>query len=210
MARAPRRLAALALGVAGLACNTGKTVWQLGIPGVKSPFVVASVKARGEVLDVLLQGSGFSLRSFAPADDVCRQVLAPEQRVQWIASGSHGAFRRDDLTCPAAGIGSLEEWRARGPRPQTLRSDPVPRAQANYRVVYQDAEVTFLRGSFPLASRLGWAGSIDTIAVIPRTPVCEGPASRTTSSLEYFPKGARALALVGADGLCPLVGLIRP
>ena len=193
-----------------LACSIQKTKWQLGIPGVNTPFVVVSQKERGDFLEVVLQGGGFALESFAPNDETCRQVLQPEKQVEWIASGSSGAFRRDGVTCRSAGIGSLNEWRSRAPRPQTLRSEPVPRAQANYRVVYRDADVVFLRGSFPLANRLGWSGGNDTIAVVPNSGICQGPIERTTSSIQYYPTGRQVLALVAADGLCPIVGLIRP
>lgn len=205
-------LAALALPLAP-GCGTGgarKAIWQLGIPGVESPFVVTSTTRRGAYLDVTLAGGGYTLRSFAPASEACLAVLETEERVQWVASGSTGAFRRQGRECRAAGIGSLHEWRARGPRPQTLTETPVPREQASYRAVYRDEDVVMLRGRFPLARLLGWSELGDTIAVVPRTEACDGPASRSTSSMEYRPSGRPVLALVSEHGLFAIVGLLRP
>jgi hypothetical protein len=193
-----------------LHCNAQKNLWQLGLPGVNTPFVVVEVTERGGFLDATLRGGGFSLVSYTPANEVCVQVLRKEARVEWLSEGQTGAFRRDGETCHAAGIGSLQEWRNRGPRPQTLRSDPVPRAQANYRLVHQDEEFALLRGSFPLASMIRWVGGNDSIAVVPNTENCQGAIGRTTSSMQFYPSGRNVLVLVGSRGLCPIVGLIRP
>lgn len=204
-------LAALvaALGLA-LACGS-KQAWQLGLPGVDTPFQVVRSTLRGEYLDVTLSGGGFTLRSFAPASETCREVLEPEARVEWLESGTTGAFRRDGVECNAVGLGSLHEWRERGPRPEAVRGEsPVPRRQASYRTFYEDDEVVMLRGDFPVANLLGWSSFGDTIAVLPRTAECDGPASRSTSSMEYRAEGQPALALVGESGLCPIVGLVRP
>ncbi len=191
-------------------CNPQKTLWQLGLPTFRTPFTVGSLVERGGYLDATLAGSGFELRTFAPADDLCRVVLEPETQVEYVAVGPVGAFRRGDEQCHAVGIGSLREWRNRRPATQSLRDTPVPRVQASYRVVHRDDEVIFLRGRFPLASNLGFAGGGDTIAVVPNVPLCQRPIESGVSSMQFYPSGRRVLVLVSDRGLCDIVGLIQP
>ena len=86
----------------------------------------------------------------------------------------------------------------------------MARAQADYRKIYEDSQVAFLRGRFPLASKVGWVGLDDLIAVVPKIPNCEAPLSRNTSSMEYYPAGRYVLTLVSYRGQCPIQGLITP
>ncbi len=190
--------------------STSRNVWALGLPGTRTPFVVSTVDRRGDFLDVMLQGGGFDVRSFAPADGDCLQVLEPEARIEWLASGMQGRLERNGRVCDSAGIGSLLQWRNRGPRPRQVRQSVVPRAPAHYEVVFTDDQVALLRGRFPLAGLLGWAGGDDTIAVIPNSELCAPALERTTSSMQYFPAGRRVLTLVVSNGQCPIEGLIRP
>ena len=199
-------LAACALLAA--ACSTTQR-WQLGIPGSHFDLTVTRVEQRGDLLDVWLQGGDLTLRSFAPASAACARMLRPEELVTWNQGGS-GTFRSGDLRCQAAGIGSLEEWRDRGRATPDLRESPVPSAQADYRIVYEDAEVAFLRGRFPLATRLGWTSLGDTIAVVPKQNECADVLERRVATLEYFARGSPVLALMGRQAPCPIVGLVRP
>lgn len=199
---------ALALGLGLAGCNAQKTAFQLGIPGSRIDLAVADVKQRMDYLDTRLQGSGWELRTFLPASPTCRHVVDGES-VQYLADGPYGTLVRGDERCVAAGLGSLREWRDRRPRDVTARSI-VPSAQASYREVYRDADVAFLRGQFPLAYKLGFAGLGDVIAVVPLVPVCEPPLQRDTSTLEYFEAGSNVLTLSSRDGRCNLAGLIRP
>jgi hypothetical protein len=196
----------------GLLCcaSAQKNLWSLGIPGVSTPFLVTKATPRGGYIDAVLTGKGITLQSYVPLGETCAFVLREEAEVAWINAGPTGGFRREGQECHAAGIGSLHEWRDRGPRPQSLRGSPVPRAQANYRVVYRDDDVAFLRGRFPLSGRIGWTEGGDTLAVVPNDEVCQGPIGRSTSSMQYYPKGRNVLVLVAQNALCPIVGLVRP
>jgi hypothetical protein len=204
---------AIALVVASiaLACNVEPQLYLAGIPGVGTSFEVSSVSDRHGYLDVVLEGPAGSLRSFAPADAECRQVLAPEATVEFTAAGAVGAFRNSaGAVCRAVGIGSLEDWRDRRPRPEQLRSSPVPREAAFYDLLYRDEEVAFLRGSFPLGGTVGWSGLDDSIAVVPNGPACQDVLERESASMEYRPAGTPVLSLTYDTGPCRIVGLIQP
>ena len=192
--------------VLAVACNPSKTVFQLGVPGSSVEMTVARVKLRGGYLDTELHGSGFSLRTFVPASETCQRVVAPEAVVEFGTGGSYGTLARGDDRCDAIGIGSLREWRNRRPR----ESSRIIRGRASYSVVFQDEEVTFLRGRFPLVGLLGFAGMGDTIAVVPNTAECLGPIGRDTSTVEYFHGGRNVLTLSSSEGRCNIEGLLRP
>src|SRR5262245_26087532 len=113
----------------------------MGIPGVDTAFRVTRAEERGEFIDATLAGAAGALRVFAPPSETCRRVLAPEASVEFAMKGA-GRMTRDGDGCDAAGIGPLEELRQRRGNPTGLI---VPRAQASYRVVYEDAAGAFLR-----------------------------------------------------------------
>jgi len=190
-------------------CNVSKNAWQAGIPGWKTSLHVTSVTPRDGYLDVLLERQGMQLRSFAPNSEVCRRVLQHDQPVTFVESGPSGGFRKGDQDCRAAGIGSLAAWRSRRGRATTSAS-PVPRAQASYRTVYSDSDVVLLRGRFPLANRIGFTSFDDAIAVVPNTEICQAPIESGVASMEFRDRGRQVLSLVSTNGLCPIVGLIRP
>jgi len=205
----PRRGAAAAAALlAALACNPSRALYQAGLPGVATRFSVAKVVERGGYLDTILQGRAGQLRVFAPADETCAAVLAPEADVAFTSEGAGGTMERNGQVCRGVGRGSLAEWRDRRARPETLAT--IPRAQAAYRVVYRDADVVFLRGRFPLAGLIGWSEVGDTIAVVADTEICREPIEAGVASLEYRPVGPNVLALVTRQGLCPLEGLLQP
>lgn len=193
-----------------LACNPTRAFQQAGIPGVKTPFSVVKLVERGGYLDATLQGGAGELRIFAPAHEVCQEVLAPEASLAFASEGPGGTLERDGWICRGVGRGSLAEWRARRARSESLDGTPVPREQAAYRVVYRDADVVFLRGRFPLAARIGWTEIGDTIAVVPDTAICREPIEAGVASLEYRPVGRNVLSLITSQGLCPIEGLIEP
>lgn len=204
-----RLAAVLVCALVGSSCNLSRALYQMGIPGVGTDFRVTRAQERGGFLEATLAGAAGALRIFAPPSEVCRQVLAPEASVAFTMEGA-GRLTRDDQVCDAAGIGPLEELRARRGDPTSKTKSMIPRAQATYRVVYQDAEVTFLRGRFPLAGLVGWSGGNDSIAVVPRSQACDAVASRSVASLEYRSRGQSALVLVAEPSPCRIDALIRP
>jgi hypothetical protein len=197
------------LAAAFALCGTPQqTAFQLGLPGSRIGMTVTRVVPRGPYLEVRLRAPGLELVSYAPADAGCREVLAEEREIVYRSGGTGGSYEREGRQCEAAGIGSLEEWRKRRPQPRTR--SPVPSAPASFTSIYEDADVALVRGRFPLAGLLGWVGGSDTIAVIPNTPICQGPLRSGSATLQYFPGGERVLALAAQGGLCPVQGLIAP
>jgi hypothetical protein len=191
-----------------LACNTQKVGFQLGAPGVGTDLTVSRVKARGGFLDVTLSGGDWSLRTFLPANETCTRVTRGEAAVRFVNSGPHGVVERDGERCQASGIGSLHEWRNRQPRSQS--ASIIPSGRAEYRIVYEDEEVVFLRGRFPQTGRIGFSSMGDAIAVVPNSAVCQRPIRSGRSTIEFFPGGRNVLTLSSSEGRCPIEGLIRP
>jgi len=74
--------------------------------------------------------------------------------------------------------------------------------------VYVDEDLALIRGRFPLASQIEITGSSDLIAVIPRTPECEGLQVPGDSSMEFRPAGRRPFTLINGRQLCPLQGFV--
>lgn len=204
--RARSPLVALAwLAAAG--CGT-TPLFQLGL-GSGTRFEVQEVTLRGPYLDAQLQGP-FALRTFAPASDDCRSVLQPGQTVEWEERGIGGHLHRGDVECRAAGISDPLLDRARQPRATTLRSQPVPRDQANFSLLHEDESVALLRGYFPLAYLVRWPGGYDTVVAVPNDSACRKPIQSGVASMEYRDSGRPTLALVGEEGLCPILALLRP
>ena len=191
-------------------CNAKLNAWKTGLPGWKTEMRVVYVTPRDGYLEATLAMEGLTLVTFIPNNALCAGILTADAQVDYVASSPGGDFRTGDRTCRSVGIGSLSVWRNRKPRPNNRGGAIVARAQADYRKVYEDSDVVFLRGRFPLASKVGWVGLDDLIAVVPKHPNCEAPLARNTSSMEYYPAGRYVLTLVSTHGQCPIEGLITP
>jgi len=198
----------LALLATAAGCNVQKSLWQAGIPGLKTPLMVTRSVPVAGYLEVDLAGSGLHLDSFTPASEACAEVLRPEAAVDYVANGPYGSFQRGDVSCDAIGLGSLGEWRDRRPSQTTVVMSP--RAQADFRVWHQDATQVLLRGRFPLGALLGFTGMDDTIVVVPNTPVCQKPIREGVASMQYSQTGENPLVLLSGDGECPIRALVQP
>lgn len=197
-----RRFPLLA-AAASLAFGCG-TLSELGGGGLR----VERVAERAGYLDVSLVGSGIAMRSFTAADGVCRRVLERDRKVGYLERGIGGRFTRGDERCDAIGIGDPRLRRSNRPRGGGNR--PIPRGQASFRTIYEDADVLMLRGRFPLTDRVGWSGGRDSVAVVANSDRCRTATASGTASIEFRPTGANTLALVARDGLCRIEGLILP
>jgi hypothetical protein len=199
---------AAAFGVNG--CSWRKSVWELGVPGYGMELLVVYVEERGPYLDAGLIGHGLDLRTFVPANDVCRAVLNTEDPVTYVERGVAGGFDRAGLSCDAVGYGDPLIRGARQPRSRKRGDSVVPRAQATFRTLHEDAEVVLLRGRFPLASRIGWSGADDSVVAVENDARCRGPVESGVASMEYRQAGRNTLSLVGVGGPCRIQGLIQP
>jgi len=198
-----------ALALAG--CNPERQLYLGGVPGVDLSFTVTRVVERGAYLDVTLEGAGSTLRGFVANEPRCRAIATPETEVDYRASGALGEIEGADGTaCPLLGTASLADWRDRHPTTIVTPDSPLPRERASYRVVYEDEDVVFLRGWFPLGARLGWTGSSDTIAVVENDARCRPAIERETSTMQFRPAGEPVLSLLTSAGPCAIVGLVQP
>jgi len=201
----------LLLGFLAFGCATAKHAGEKVLYSV-NPFattdvLVLGVSQHGPYLLASLAGPMADLRFFAPATQACIQVLAPDTRVNYGKSGQFGRFRRDDQICDPIGIASLAAWRDTQPR---RRGPPVPRATAYYHVAQQDPELIFLRGRFPLASRVFISGGYDIVAVLPNVAACAAVAEQGATSLEFRAAGPEAFRLLAGDQSCDVLGFALP
>lgn len=208
--RSARSTCAVMLGLAAALAHPGAAMATDLAPGLskqRTSMTVSAVTPRGPYLEAELDMSGKVFFGYALPSEACSGVFEPAAEVVYVDSGPLGWFERGELRCQLLGVGNLRIWRDRSRRSS---AQLAPRSQASYRLIHRDDEVALLRGVFPQASRLGFSGSSDLVAIVPVSDVCSGPIERNTSSLEYRDKGANVLALVGADGLCNLRGLAQP
>ncbi len=202
---------ALSLGLLAFGCTTAKQAGERVLYSV-NPFAstdatVVGVSRHGPYLLVSLAGPMADLRFFAPATEACLQVLAPDASVNYAKSGQFGRFRRGEQICDPIGTASLAAWRDTQPR---RRGAPVPRAPAYYQVVQQDAELIFVRGRFPLVSRIYISGGYDIVAVLPNVAACAAVAARSEASLEYRVAGPQPFRLLDGDQACDVLGFALP
>lgn len=179
-----------------------------GLPGFDRGYLVVRVVERAGRLDAVLEKGDERLRFFFPAEGACARIVRAEAWVEYTAYGPLGRIRAGDDVCDPVGIASLRAWRDRRPRPQTPR--PVPRARAEFAVIYEDADYVLARGRFPLAGLVGWYGGDDTIALVPRTDACALVLARGVASMEYRPSGPQVFTLLSDADSCPIEGFVLP
>jgi hypothetical protein len=201
----------LALGCAGEGRpSASEAAAELGLP-TPVPAEVRLIAERDGYLDVAVDTRRSDLRFFFPASDACRAVVSGAGEASYSSQGGpYGRLSRGDASCEPVGLLALPAWQQRRPRQTTRGGSPVPRATAEYRIVYTDEDVFFARGRFPLASKVGWAGGWDTLAIFPNTPVCEGLLDKRRASMEYRDAGKQPLVLLDAGQLCPFLGFAMP
>ncbi len=201
----------LLLGMLAFGCETAKLAGERVLYGVNpvatTDVLVLGVSTHGPYLLVSLAGPMADLRFFAPATEACLHVLAPDSKVNYGKSGQFGRFRRDGQICDPIGIASLAAWRDTQPR---RKGPPVPRAATYYHVVQQDPELIFLRGRFPLASRVYISGGYDLVAVLPNVAACAAVAAQDAASLEFRAAGPVAFTLLAGDQVCDVLGFALP
>lgn len=214
--RRPRRpgarIAALALALAlafGCGSDLGPRFEEPSrLPGVETEYRVSAVVERGPYLDALLARPGSDpLRFFFPADDGCRAVVRVESHVAYSAETIPGIVRNANGECGSVGLGSLRVWRDRRGR-QSRRV--LPTGNASYRVVYQDHDLTLVRGRFPYANQIGWAGGWDTLASLPRGAACDALAVRGNATIEFRVAGPEPYRLISGPEPCPIDAFLKP
>lgn len=212
MRRATTAPVLLLLALAGCsgARDVGRYAEQRLNPFASTRVALLSVESLGPFLVAQFRNRGAVLTFYAPATDPgCAQLLRPEASVTYRKHGNFGRFEDGDLRCDPIGVGSLAAWRDRRPR-DTRRGSMVPRAQATFREMGREGDVAWVRGRFPLASRVGVPAGFDLIAFLPIAPECERALASGAASMEFVPAGRTAIRLVGPSAPCPVLGFAMP
>jgi hypothetical protein len=199
-------LLVLPLLLAPAGCSWRAALWQLGLGSFTTELSVARVVQRDAYLETTLIGHGLSHTVYVPASEECKFVMASEEILDYVERGVAGRYSRENVECESVGIGEPLAKR----KPRTSSPSLVPRKQATFATLYEDEEVTLLRGRFPAAGFIGWAVGHDTIAVVPNDSRCRDAIQGGVASMEYRASGRNTLSLVSSEGLCRIVGLIQP
>jgi hypothetical protein len=201
-----RALAAMAVVPWVLACA--------GVPGTHPSYRVDSTQVIGPLLDVRMEwtsslsvGSSDRRISLLFENAECAEWLVPGAIVEYQSGGQTGGVRMGEQRCEAVGISSLREWRDRKPRRYVTRPGD-DRAQATYRIVFEQDDYAIVRGRFPLASLIAWYGGEDTLAIIPKQDDCSGALEKGVATMEFKDAGAVPLFIVG-EQRCPIAGFAR-
>ncbi len=197
----------LGVAIAASSCTLDSAIAAAGAPGTTVDAVVGSATARGSYLDAWVHAGGFDYRFFFPNEPVCEALLAQPDGLRFVWLGTLGRITNGEQRCDAVGVLSLEAWRDRQPR---RSGQPMPRAAAQYQVVYRDDDLVQMHGRFPLAGLLGFIGTQSLIVVLPNEGVCRRFVDRGTASMEYRANGPNPLTLISKDERCPVLGLAQP
>ena len=207
MLRPMRYLARLLLAsslAAASGCST--LLWETGLPWTQASFRVTSVERRGPFLDVMVASGGIERRFFVRGTDPCRELLRRDAEVTLRQTE---AFVGDDLECPVAGIGNLEQLRGSRSRGGGYGSRPIRRGNDRIHFVYQDEQYRYARGGFSIGAMFGWApGTDQVVALLPLIPECSPLVDGQHVSVIFRQTGTPALSITAGPGACPVRGLI--
>jgi hypothetical protein len=185
-----------------------------------NPFVpetrfVTSVAERAGYLDAQLSGNP-DLRFLFPPGPACAAVLKPEAMVEYSSRGRYGELNNPDPegnACIPMGVGDLEVWRDKGPRPNRFGAgtSPLPRRPARFKEIWRDDAEIFLRGRWLLANWVGFGQTADLVAVVPNTATCRRLIADGEATLEYRYADTPAYALmVKPPERCPIHAFAIP
>ena len=87
-----------------------------------------------------------------------------------------------------------------------MEGEGRPSSPARWEVIHRDDEVFLLRGRFALASRIGFAGTHDVVAMVANDATCRPVAESGASTLVFRQSGRPAFEL----GRCPVLAFARP
>jgi hypothetical protein len=163
---------------------------------------VSQVAMRGSYIDASFSTPSTLWRFLFPANSSCAAVLKPEAPVVYNPGGMWGRFHGPDGTvCEPAGISNLEKWRR-----SRVEGEGRPSSPARWEILHRDKEVFLLRGRFPVASRIGLAGTYDVVAMVANDDTCRPVAESGAATLIFRQSGRPAFVL----GQCPVLAFARP
>jgi hypothetical protein len=198
--------ACAAAAIVSVACGGRALLSDLGLPVDRGQADIVEVVAHGAYLVATLENQNARFRFLFPTTPECTRVVQAPGLVEYWREGRIGEVVRGVTKCKAVGIGSLEAWRDRNPRPLKFSADE----NARYTPIFVDDEVLMLRGSFPQTSYIGWSPNDDTVVIVPRNPGCEEVANEGQGALRFHASGFPAFTLSGARSHCAVIALADP
>jgi hypothetical protein len=187
--------------------------------GVSNPFVpethfIILIAERAGYVDVHLAGDP-EMRFLFPSTGPCAEILKPEAQVSYSTRGRYGQLINPDpdgKPCIPMGVGNLDVWRNRGPRPDPyVTGSPLPRRTARFTEIHRDEADIFLRGRWPLASWIGFTRSDDIVAVVPNIENCRRAGADGKATMEYRYSGKPAYAIMmQPPAKCPIEAFAIP
>jgi hypothetical protein len=177
------------------------------LPGTRTSFVVAFALDRGPYIDALLERSNTIMRLLFPPSEVCRRLITVDNAVDWVTTGPIGRVRVGDEICDPVGIAGLNQWRDRRRR---APGGPLQRSRSTFTQVFQDRDVTMVRGRFPFTGAVGFSGGHDVVALLPRNDVCDAVAEQGVASIEFRVVGRDAITLLHQGSRCAIEGFAQP
>jgi hypothetical protein len=171
-----------------------------GCATTKASYVTIS-EGRGSYIDASFSSSSGEWRFLFPADEACAAVLQPEAPITYSPGGMWGRFRSPDGTvCEPAGVGNLNKWRR-----SRVEGEMMPSSPARWEIEHRDDQVFLLRGRFAVATRIGFAGTYDLVAMVANDDTCRPVAESGAATLVFRSSGSRAFML----GRCPVLAFAR-
>jgi len=163
---------------------------------------VTHAATRGGYIDASFSTRSGEWRFLFPANAQCKAVVSQEAPVTYVPGGLWGRFHGPEGTvCDPAGVGNLDRRRR-----SRVPGEVAPSSAARWEVLHRDDEVFLLRGRFELATRVGFSGTHDLLALVANDDVCRPVAESGNSTLVYRPSGRRAFTL----GRCLVLAFATP
>ena len=188
---------ALGLALAGCSLLPNARPWMVHDVTQHGGYIVAAITRDRETL-------GFY---FEPTPD-CAAMLQEDGALFYRKRGPLGTLEQDDRACVPLGIGRIRSWVLRRNRPRNL---PIlPSLPATFREITRNSEVVLVRGNFPLASLVFFAGGRDAVAFLPNIEVCQRYIEQGGGAMQYRRSSQEVVWLGSASARCQILGLARP
>jgi len=208
--RRPDALLAALGGLVALACAVAPPPAEPEQPSQERFLVqLSKVATVGPYLDATLSNQRFSLRFFFPQSADCRALIHSGAELRYLRIGSLGSVvDQEKRRCEPIGVASLGEWRDHLPHQRPPHRPP--RVQVAFRTIFEGEDLVLVRGRFPLALEIRWPAAMDTVAMLPASPVCDQARQPGKATMEFHATGPEPFLLLGEGGSCPILGFAAP
>ena len=172
------------------------------------PWTIHDVSRHGGYLAASIRGEQQTLAFYFEPTPDCKAMLQEFGEQLYRRRGPLGTLQQGEKSCVPVGIGRIRSWALRHPTPRNL---PIlPSQPARFRKIYSDSEVVLVRGNFPLAGLVFFAGGRDAVAFLPNIEVCQRYVEQGGGAMQYRRSSQEVVWLGSASARCQILGLARP